>query len=96
MLAAACQLAIDEDAAALKLLMQAHELEAAVLLCTYPGCRVDEEDASRVHEMVCLRVCACVRVCVVCVCVCVCLCVCLCACVCVCLCQPVCVSVYRP
>jgi len=89
-LAAACQLAIDEDAAALKLLMQAHELEAAVLLCTYPGCRVDEEDASRVHEMVCLRVCACVRRLSVCVCLSVCLSVCLCVCLsvpaCLCLC----------
>jgi len=51
-LAAACELAVEEDARALRLLLQGHELEAAALLCSVADFRVEEEDAMQVHEMV--------------------------------------------
>ena len=52
MLAAACELAVEEDARALRLLLQGHELEAAALLCSVADCHVEEEDAMQVHEMI--------------------------------------------
>jgi hypothetical protein len=51
-LAAACELAVEEDARALRLLLQGHELEAAALLCSVADCHVEEEDAMQVHEMI--------------------------------------------